>query len=46
MQDRHYRYFFSVELLQDQVREEFDKKAKNLDQDNPFYFSMYESLAK
>ena len=40
MQDHRYREFFSVELLQDQVRAEFDKKAKNLDQDDPFYFSM------
>ena len=44
MQDHRYREFFSVELFQNQVREEFDKKTKNLDQDNPFYFSMYESL--
>ena len=28
MQDHCYREFFSVDLLQDQVREEFDKKAK------------------
>ena len=44
IRDHRYRGFFSIELLQDQVRKEFDKKAKNLDQDDPFYFSMYESL--
>ena len=44
MQDRHYREFFSTELLHDQVRAEFDKKSKNLDPDDPFYFSMTESL--
>ena len=27
MQDHRYREFFSVELLQDQAREEFDKKV-------------------
>ena len=30
--------------MQEQVRGEFNKKAENLDQDDPFYFSMYESL--
>ena len=30
--------------MQDQVREKFDEEVKNLDQDNPFYFLMYESL--
>ena len=44
MQDHRYREFFSIELLQEQVRGEFNKKAENLDQDDPFYFSMYESL--
>ena len=44
MQDHRYREFFSVDLLQDQVREEFDKKANNLDQADLFYFFMYESL--
>ena len=44
MQDHCYREFFSIELLQEQLRGEFNKKAVNLDQDDPFYFSMYESL--
>ena len=44
MQDHRYKEFFSIELLQEQVRGEFNKKAENLDQDDPFYFSMYESL--
>ena len=30
--------------MQEQVRGEFNKKAENLDQDDPFYFLMYESL--
>ena len=44
MQDYRYRELFSIELLQEQVRGEFNKKAENLDQDDPFYFSMYKSL--
>ena len=44
MQDHHYRELFLIELLQDQVRAEFDKKLKYLDPDDPFYFLMYESL--
>ena len=36
MQDHHYKDFFSIELLQDQVRAEFDKKSKNLDPEDPF----------
>ena len=43
MQDHCYRESFSNELLQEQLRGEFNKK-ENLDQDDPFYFSMYESL--
>ena len=44
MQDHHYRECFSIELLQEQVRGGFNKKAENLDQDHPFYFLMHESL--
>ena len=44
MQDHRYREFFSDELLQEQVKADFDKKTKTLDQDDPFYFSMHESL--
>ena len=44
MQDHRYREFFSIELLQEQVRGEFNKKVENLDQDDPFYLSMYEIL--
>ena len=40
MQDHRYREFFSIELLQEQLRGEFNKKAENLDQDDPFYFSI------
>ena len=44
IQDHRYREFFSIELLKEQVQAEFNKTAENLDQDDPFYFSMYESL--
>ena len=30
--------------MKEQVKGEFNVKAENLDQDDPFYFSMYESL--
>ena len=40
MQDHRYKEFFSIELLQEQLRGEFNKKAENLDQDDPFYFSI------
>ena len=45
LQDYRYRESFSIELLKEQIRGEFNVKAENLDQDDPFYFSMYESLA-
>ena len=44
IQDHRYREFFSIKLLQQKIPAEFNKKAENLDQDDPFYFSMYESL--
>ena len=45
LQDYRYIEFFSIELLKEQIRGEFNVKAENPDQDDPFYFSMYESLA-
>ena len=44
MEDHRYREFFSIELLQEQVRGKFNKKAEKLDQDDPFCFSMHKSL--
>ena len=46
MQDSRYREFFSLDLLKQQVQAEFNKKSENLDQDDPFYFSIYESLSR
>ena len=44
IQDNCYREFFMIDLLKEQVRGKFNKKAEKLDQDDPFYFSMYENL--
>ena len=46
MQDSRFREFFSWELLKQQVQEEFNKKSENLDPDDPFYFSIYESFSR
>ena len=46
MQDSHFREFFSEELLKQQVQEEFNKKSENLDPDDHFYFSIYESPSR
>ena len=42
----HYREFFLIELLKQQVQVEFNKKTENLDPDDLFYFSIYESLSR
>ena len=42
MQDSRYRELFSLDLLKQQVQAEFNKKSENLDQDDLFYFSIYE----
>ena len=44
IQDNRYREFFTIDLLKEQVRGKFNEKAEKLDQDDPFYFSMYENL--
>ena len=46
MQDNRFREFFTVDLLKQQVQAEFNTKSENLDQDDPFYFSIYESLSR
>ena len=46
MQDSRYRELFTIDLLKQQIQAEFNKKTENLDQDDPFYFSIYESHSK
>ena len=36
--------FFSVDLLKEQLISECNEKIENLDQDDPFYFSIRESI--
>ena len=42
--DNCYKKFFTIDLLKEQIQAEFNKKTENLDQDDPFYFLIYESL--
>ena len=44
MLDNRYKEFFTIDLLKQQIQAEFNKKTENLDQDDPFYFLIYESL--
>ena len=44
MQDSRYREFFSLDLLRQQVEGEYDRKREKLDEDDPFFFSILESL--
>ena len=44
MPDSRYKKFFTIDLLKKQIQAEFNKKAENLDQDDPFCFSNHESL--
>ena len=46
LQDNRFREFFTLDLLKDQLQADFNKKSENLDQDDPFYFSIYESLSR
>ena len=39
-----FQNFFSEELLKEQVISEYNEKIKNLDEDNPFYFSIRENI--
>ena len=43
MQDSRYREFFSLDLLGQQVKTEYNQNREKLDQDNPFYFAILES---
>ena len=45
MQDNKFKEFFDVDLLKEQIQAELNKKSENLDQDDTFYFSIYESLS-
>ena len=40
----HFSEFFSEELLKEQVISEYNEKIKNLDKDDPFYFSIRENI--
>ena len=42
MQDNNFKEFFAVDLLKEQIQAELNKKSENLDQDDAFYFSIYE----
>ena len=44
LQDTHYRKFFSVDLFKEQYMKEYKEKIEKLDRNDPFYFSIYESL--
>ena len=46
LQDSRYREFFTLDLLKQQIQTEFNKKPENLDQDDPFYFSIYEAHSR
>ena len=46
MLDNRYKKFFTIDLLKEQIQAEFNKKTENLDQDDPFYFSIYEFLSE
>ena len=46
MPDSRYKKFFTIDLLKKQIQAEFNKKAENLDQDDPFCFSNHESLSR
>ena len=38
--------FFTIDLLKQQIQTEFNKKTENLDQDDPFYLSIYEAHSR
>ena len=44
MQDWRYREFFSLDLMREQIQKEYDKKKKNLDETDPFYSAILESM--
>ena len=46
LQESRYREFFTIDLLKQQIQTEFNKKTENLDQDDPFYLSIYEAHSR
>ena len=47
LQESRYREFFTIDLLKQQIQTEFFlKKTENLDQDDPFYLSIYEAHSR
>ena len=44
MQDSRYKEFFSLDLLRQQIQAEYNIKKERLDEDDPFYFAILESL--
>ena len=44
LQDIHYIEIFSVDLFKEQYIKEYKEKIEKLDKNDPFYFSIYESL--
>ena len=44
MQDSRYKEFFSQDLLRQQIQAECNIKKERLDEDDPFYFAILESL--
>ena len=38
--------FFSIDLLKEQVISEYNEKIENLDEDDPFYFSIRENIER
>ena len=46
LQDNNFKEFFTIDLLKEQIQAEFIEKTENLDQDDPFYLTIHESLSK
>ena len=44
MQNSRFREFFSLDLLRENVQQEYKKKKEKLDKNDPFYFALVESL--
>ena len=44
MQDHRYREFFSLDLMRQQVNREYQEKKEKLDNDDPFYLALLDSL--
>ena len=44
--DARFREFFSIDLIKEQVNNEFKEACEKLDKDDPFYFLVYENLSK